>query len=79
MKRHKNWQEWGKIRALQHGHRAVVFELVHKDLLDLFYEPKPLWDLLREKNGKFRPFFGGSEMRVPLQYVKIGKEDTPHE
>lgn len=74
MKRHKNWQEWGRKRVAQHQAEGVVFELVNKAILDAFYEPRPLWKDLQDKHGHLRPFFGGSEMRVPIQFEKIDKQ-----
>lgn len=67
MKRHKNWQEWGRRRALQHQTSRAAMEFMNYSIAE-FYRRAPIWDLLQSKHGHKTPFFGGSEMRISVQY-----------
>lgn len=66
MKRHKNWQEWGKRRALQHVMSELSVRLMN-ECIDEMFRKNPIWDLIKSKNS-YLPFASGGTMRIPLQY-----------
>lgn len=67
MKRHKNWQEWGKRRAAQHQMARTINPLLN-EICDSFFRRDPILNLFQSNRGQRTPFFSGSEMRIPLQF-----------
>jgi hypothetical protein len=64
MKRHYNWQEWGKRRALQHMMNRAVEEMTIKGLTEeVLATTNPFSRLF----GPREPFVS-REMRIPIQY-----------
>lgn len=67
MKRHKNWQEWGRRRALQHQNARIAAQMMNY-AFDPFFRRDPIWNWLQSKHGHHAPFLSGSAMKIPLQY-----------
>lgn len=67
MKRHKNWQEWGRRRAAQHQ-MARTITLLLDEICDSLFRRDPILNIFQSSHGQRAPFFSGSEMRIPLQF-----------
>lgn len=68
MKRHKNWQEWGRKRAEFHQ-RQRLMNTIYADINEVvkhLYERDPIWKFVQ--NPGPCAFHSGSEMRIPLQF-----------
>ena len=71
MKRHNNWQEWGRKRAAEHQLQRSM-DAIYSDinrLVEQMYERDPVWRFVSRPNPM--PFHGGTEMRIPFQYTAV--------
>lgn len=73
MKRHKNWQEWGRKRAAQHQMNVLLAANVNA-IYESLFEKDFAWQFAKKTNLQYRPFSSGSTMRIPIQFQGQSKQ-----
>ena len=69
-RRHRDWTEWGKQRALYHQNQAAMMEMMNASIHSVMSKPY-VWDMSWPILKPYAPFYTGSEIRVPFRTVEI--------
>jgi hypothetical protein len=64
-RRHKDWSEWGRQRAVYHQSQEALTKLMNDTINSVMSKPY-VWNMEWPMQKPYQPFYGGSEMRIPF-------------